>query len=207
LSKRFVLGIPARMGSTRFPGKPLCDILGFSMIEHVYRRCCLAHENGEVFVATCDEIIKEKVESFGGKAIMTPASIERPALRVAEACRSLGLRDDDLIAVVQGDEPLIHPYDIRKGIDELINNDNIFCANLCSTMKKEEWLDKDEVKVVFNLQGHAIYLSRSPIPSNTKISGAQIIKQLGVFFFSYRNLISFQSLSRTPSLKSREISY
>jgi len=175
------------------------------MIEHVYRRCTLAHDDGEVFVATCDEIIKEKVESFGGKAIMTPVSIERPALRVAEACKSLKLRDDDLIAVVQGDEPLIHPYDIRKGIKELADDENIFCTNLCSTMKEEEWIDRDEVKVVSNLQGHAIYLSRSPIPSNAKITDTPITKQLGVFFFRYKNLISFQSLKRTPLEISEDI--
>ena len=202
---RTVIGIPARMGSTRFPGKPLCDIMGLPMIEHVYRRCYLAHDKAEVFVATCDEIIKETVESFGGKAIMTPQSIERPVLRVAEACKSLALRDDDLIAVVQGDEPLIHPYDIRKGIEELANDDDLFCTNLCSAMSEEEWLDKDEVKVVSNLQGHAVYLSRSPIPSNTKISGAPITKQLGVFFFRYKNLISFQSLRKTPLEISEDI--
>lgn len=193
------------MGSSRFPGKPLCDILGLPMIEHVYKRCSLATENAEVFVATCDEIIRETVEGFGGKAIMTPASIERPALRVAEACKSLALEDNDVIAIVQGDEPLIDPLAIRQGITELESHPKLFCTNLCSELTEEEWLDQDEVKVVSNLQGNAIYMSRSPIPSNTVKSFAPLVKQLGVFFFSYKDLLLFQSLEKTPLEMSEDI--
>ncbi len=179
--------------------------MGMPMIEHVYKRCVLSEESSEVFVATCDDVIKKTVEDFGRQAIMTPESIERPALRVAEACKSLELTDNDVVAIVQGDEPLIDPLAIRKGIAELKRHPKLFCTNLCSAMREEEWLDKDEVKVVSNLQGHAIYLSRSPIPSNTKIPGAPITKQLGVFFFRYKNLISFQSLRRTPLEISEDI--
>ena len=66
------------MGSSRFPGKPLCRIHGMTMIEHVYKRCKLSKIHTDVFVATCDEIIKETVQNFGGKAIMTPESISVP---------------------------------------------------------------------------------------------------------------------------------
>ena len=193
------------MGSSRFPGKPLCSIMGLPMIEHVYKRCSLAKENAVVFVATCDEIIKETVEGFGGRSIMTPASIERPALRVAEACKSLDLEDNDIIAIVQGDEPLIDPAAISKGVAELAKHSEFFCTNLCSPITEKEWLDKDEVKVVSNLQGHAIYLSRSPIPSNTIESFAPMVKQLGVFFFRYKDLLLFQSLERTPLEMSEDI--
>ena len=175
------------------------------MIEHVYKRCALAEVDAEVFVATCDEVIKQTVEVFGGKSIMTPASIERPALRVAEACKGLDLEDNDIVAIVQGDEPLIDPAAISKGVSDLAENPDVFCTNLCSRITEKEWIDKDEVKVVSNLQGHAVYLSRSPIPSNTVEPFAPIVKQLGVFFFRYKDLIVFQSLERTPLEMSEDI--
>jgi 3-deoxy-manno-octulosonate cytidylyltransferase (CMP-KDO synthetase) len=193
------------MGSSRFPGKPLCSILGLPMIEHVYKRCALAKENAEVFVASCDEIIKETVEGFGGRCIMTPASIERPALRVAEACKRLNLEGNDIVVVVQGDEPLIDPTAISKGVAELTNHSEFFCTNLCARLTEDEWLDKDEVKVVSNLKGHAIYMSRSPIPSKTIDSSTPLLKQLGVFFFRYKDLLLFQSLKRTPLEMSEDI--
>jgi len=75
---RVVVGIPARMGSSRFPGKPLCDIAGKTMIEHCYIRCALSKYTTSLFVATCDEEIKNEVESFGGEVIMTDPNIQRP---------------------------------------------------------------------------------------------------------------------------------
>lgn len=89
---KIAVGIPARMDSSRFPGKPLCNLLGKPMIEHVYKRCKLSQSVTEVFVATCDEEIKKTVERFGGKAYMTPKEIARPGLRVAEACKQINSR-------------------------------------------------------------------------------------------------------------------
>ena len=113
---RIVVGIPVRMGSTRFPGKPLCDILGKTMIEHCYKRCALSKYTTDLFVAACDSEIKEEVENFGGKVIMTNPDIERPGLRVASAAESLDLDDDDIVVVVQGDEPLVHPDMIAESL-------------------------------------------------------------------------------------------
>ena len=87
--------IPARMGSSRFPGKPLCDILGISMIEHCYKRCSLSKYATSLFVAACDIEIKQAVEGFGGTVIMTDPDINRPGLRVASAADTLELDDDD----------------------------------------------------------------------------------------------------------------
>lgn len=193
------------MGSTRFPGKPLCPILGIPMIEHVYKRCCLTEDCDDVFVATCDDIIRKKVREFGGISIMTSPTIERPALRVAEACKTLELDNEDIVVVVQGDEPLIHPDFISTGIKELKRNPEIFCINLCSQITEGEWLDKDEVKVVSNLHGHAIYMSRSPIPSKKNTDSVSMFKQLGIFFFRFKNLLLFQSLERTPLEISEDI--
>ncbi|MDP7196210.1 MAG: NTP transferase domain-containing protein, partial [SAR202 cluster bacterium] len=104
-----VIGIPARMGSSRFPGKPLAQICGMSMIEHVYKRCTFADNVDEIFIATCDQEIVIEADNFGAKSIMTDPEIQRPALRVFAAAEELDLDDEDIVITVQGDEPLFHP--------------------------------------------------------------------------------------------------
>src|SRR5438105_2602703 len=110
------------MGSSRFPGKPLAQILGMPMVEHVYRRCTLAKSVDEVFVATCDEEIRSAMESVSARVYMTRPDIERPGLRVAEACRQQELADDDIVVVVQGDEPLVHPGMIDLAVKPLLED-------------------------------------------------------------------------------------
>ena len=162
---KIVIGIPVRLGSTRFPGKPLCDILGKSMIEHCYTRCSFSKYKTDLFVAACDNEIKETVEKFGGKVIMTDSNIARPGLRVAAAAEQLNLDDNDIVVVVQGDEPLVHPDMIDLAVKPLLDEENIFVSNLCSELSNKEWKDPGEIKVVCDLKMNAIYMSRSPIPS------------------------------------------
>lgn len=162
---KIILGIPARLGSTRFPGKPLCKILDKSMIEHCYKRASFSTYATSLFVAACDIEIKNEVESFGGKVIMTDKNIQRPGLRVAIAAESLNLEDDDIVVVIQGDEPLVTPEMIDLAIKPLLENDNIFVSNLCSQANIEEWKDPGEIKVVCDLEMNALFMSRSPIPS------------------------------------------
>ncbi|MEI6155242.1 MAG: 3-deoxy-manno-octulosonate cytidylyltransferase [Deltaproteobacteria bacterium] len=162
---KVVVGIPVRMSSTRYPGKPLCDILGKPMIEHVYRRCAQSKYATDLFVAACDEPIKQCVEAFGGTVIMTDPDIQRPGLRVAAAAETLGLQDEDIIVVVQGDEPLVHPDMIDLAIQPLLDEADIFVSNLCGELVEEEWTDPGEIKVVCDLRMNAMYMSRSPIPS------------------------------------------
>lgn len=193
-----VIGIPARMGSSRFPGKPLCSILGLSMIEHVYRRCSLAKRQDIIFVATCDEEIRRVVEGFGGRAIMTPAEIERPGLRVAEAVKQLSLADDDVVVVMQGDEPLVRPEMLDLGIETLLAQPQVLCTNLGAKPTEAEWLDPNEVKVVTDEHGDALFMSRSPIPSNTRDRVGPRMKQLGIMFFRKKALFEFQALAPMP---------
>ena len=117
---KIVIGIPARLGSSRLPGKPLANIAGIPMIEHVYKRCALSKYGSNIFVATCDEEIKNVIENFGGNAIMTDPDILRPGLRVAEAAKTLNLEDNDIVVAVQGDEPFVHPNMIELAIEPLI---------------------------------------------------------------------------------------
>ena len=162
---KIVIGIPARMGSTRYPGKPLCDILGKSMIEHCYRRCALSKYATNLFVAACDDEIRVAVQRFGGNVIMTEGNIQRPGLRVAAAAESLGLTEDDIVVVVQGDEPLVHPDMIDLAIQPLLDEPDVFVSNLCATATADDLADPGEIKVVCDLKMNAMYMSRSPIPS------------------------------------------
>ncbi len=153
------------MKSTRFPGKPLCNILGKTMIEHCYKRCSLSKYTTSLFVAACDKEIQKGVEDFGGAVIMTDPAINRPGLRVAAAAETLGLDDDDIVVVVQGDEPLVHPDMIDLAIQPLLNESDVFVSNLMTELTEQERNDPGEIKVVCDLKMNAMYMSRSPIPS------------------------------------------
>ena len=186
------------MGATRFPGKPLKPIMGLPMIQHVHARSSLASGVDEVFVATCDSEIRDVVEGFGGRAIMTDPGIPRPGLRVAEACRELDLQDDDIVVVVQGDEPLVHPDMVSVAIGALESDSSIKLGTLVDHATEEEWLDPDEVKVIANMHDQILYMSRSPVPSFTQGCVHRRLKQVAVIPFRYSFLMEFQSWPQTP---------
>ena len=160
----FTVIIPARFQSSRLPGKPLADIGGKPMVQHVYEQ---AHASGaaRVVVATDDERIAEAVRSFGGEICMTGRHHQSGTERLAEVCELLHLADDEIIVNVQGDEPLIPPSNIRQVADNLALCQQAGMATLATPIHKtDEWLDPNVVKVVFNQLGHALYFSRSPMP-------------------------------------------
>lgn len=162
---RIVVGIPARMGSTRFPGKPLCDIDGKPMIEHCFRRASLSPTVDEVFVAACDEEVVRAVAGFGGRAIWTDPEITRPSLRVEAAAHELDLAPDDIVVVLQGDEPLVFPEMIDLAVAALLEDPRVLVSNLCAQISEADWQDPAEIKVVCDLKMDAMYMSRAPIPS------------------------------------------
>lgn len=162
---RVIVGIPARMGSSRFPGKPLKKILNKSMLEHCYQRCKLSNLVTDLFIATCDEEIRQHANQFNANVIMTEKSISRPGLRVAVAADNLKLSDNDIVVVVQGDEPLVNPKMIDLAIEPLLNSDDVFVSNLCAQIETSEMNDPGEIKVVTDLNMNALYMSRSSIPS------------------------------------------
>src|SRR5688500_4449238 len=127
LTKRIVAVIPARMASTRFPGKPLARLNGLPMIEHVFRRARLCDELDEVYVATCDDEIRDVAEGFGAKVIMTAVAHERATDRVAEAVEHIAA---DIVVMVQGDEPMITPEMIQAAIEPLRSDPSTACVNL-----------------------------------------------------------------------------
>ncbi|MFA4967873.1 MAG: 3-deoxy-manno-octulosonate cytidylyltransferase [Candidatus Margulisiibacteriota bacterium] len=190
--------IPARMASTRFPGKPLADILGLPMIEHVRRRVELSKLINEVYVATCDKEIYDRVIQNGGKAIMTSALHERCCDRIAEAALSLS---GDIVINVQGDEPLVDPEMFNPLLEPLINDPDLGCSNLMSEITTDEDFNSPNiVKVVCDRHGNAIYFSREPIPSIKKAGDIKYkkFKQLGIMAFRKDFLQVFSKLKPTP---------
>jgi 3-deoxy-manno-octulosonate cytidylyltransferase (CMP-KDO synthetase) len=158
-----ILGvIPARYASSRFPGKPLIDILGKSMIRRVYEQSKASALLGKVVVATDDSRIYDHVLAFGGEVIMTGTEHPSGTDRCKEVLENYG-NDFDYVINIQGDEPFIDPSQIDLLAGILDGNTEL--ATLIITVDKAELLfDKGEVKVVINTDGEALYFSRSPIP-------------------------------------------
>ena len=191
--------IPARMKSSRFPGKPLAKICGLPMIEHIYRRVAMTEDLDGVYVATCDEEIRQAVETFGGKAIMTADTHQRASDRTAEAAESL---DGDIIAMVQGDEPFVHPEMVRLAVKALVDDSEVFCSNLASKIRNpQEFRDPNTIKVVMSRDGFALYFSREPIPTTTAqgfFSDIPLYKQVCIIPFRREFLLKFIQLPPTP---------
>ena len=165
--------IPARMGSSRFPGKPLALINGKPMIHHIAESCSdvsfLGHSYFS-YVATCDEIIHNYIQSLGLQSVMTSDKHQRCSDRCCEALDIIEARLNikfDLIVMVQGDEPLVDSSMIKASVEPFFLDDNIKVVNLVSPIRDEsELISKNTIKVVFDQYFNSLYFSRSPIPSS-----------------------------------------
>lgn len=194
---KIVAFIPARMAATRFPGKPLAMIAGLPMIEHVRRRAQMSAIMDEVVVATCDQEIYDTVTGHGGRAVMTADTHVRCTDRIAEA--GLGV-EADVVVNLQGDEPLVMPEMLTKVAQPLIDDLELPAANLVSPIDYEEFNDPNAPKVVTNLAGDILYISREPIPSVKKADSTNFrkLKQLGIIAFRSDFLQTFARLEPTP---------
>ena len=195
---RVVAVIPARMGSSRFPGKPLAPMLGLPMVEHVRRRVAMCESLEDVYVATCDEEIREATESFGGRAIMTSTAHQRASDRVAEVAENM---DADIFVLVQGDEPMTVPEMIDRAVAPMLEDSTIQCVNLAKRITlAEEWRDPNTIKVVTDLAGDALYFSRQPIPTDRILEWDRIplLKQVCIIPFRRDVLLTYSGLEPTP---------
>ena len=194
--------IPARMGSSRFPGKPMAPILGKPMIGHVLERVRQAKGVDAVAVATCDTEIKAYVESIGGTAVMTSDRHERASDRCAEALEILERRNGvryDIVVMVQGDEPMIHPQMIEEAVRPLLEHADVKVANLVAPIEsREEFEDRNCIKVVCDLHGDAIFFSREAIPTRMRGERVPMNKQVCVIPFRRDYLIEYTRLAPTP---------
>ncbi len=198
--------IPARYGSTRFPGKSLALIQGKPMIQWVYERTSRSRLVNEVIVATDDMRIRDAVAAFGGGVQMTSPSHPTGTDRIAEVAQGL---ECDIIVNVQGDEPLIRPEMIDQAIAPLIDDSSIQMGTLCRKINDPaESSDPNVVKVVFDSRGFALYFSRAPIPwdrdnqpgseglRNLKPSG-NVYKHIGLYVYRRDFLLKYSKMPQT----------
>lgn len=195
--------IPARMASSRFPGKPLAMICGLPMIGHVYLRSKMSKILSDVYVATCDQEIVDYINSIGGKAVMTLDTHERASDRCAEAMLKIEEENGnkiDIMVMIQGDEPLVHPDMINEAVQPMLDDRNILITNLLGKNSTiEEFEDPNEVKVVVDKFYNALYFSREPIPSRKKgVKNVPMYKQVCIIPFRRNFLLEFNSMAQTP---------
>ena len=178
--------IPARMGSSRFPGKPLADIHGIPMVGHVTIRTAMCKELSSTWIATCDQVVMDYAASAGLKAM----------LKIEEMT---GQRAD-IVVMVQGDEPMITPDMIDAAVEPMLKDPSINVVNLMADLAtEEEFEDPNEVKVVTDLNGDALYFSREPIPSRRKgTPHVPMHKQVCIIPFRRDYLLKFNAMDECP---------
>jgi 3-deoxy-manno-octulosonate cytidylyltransferase (CMP-KDO synthetase) len=190
--------IPARAESTRFPGKPLADILGKPMIVRVLERALRSELLQEVYIATDSQQIMDAVVSHGGRAILTAAEHRSGSDRIAEAARLVGMKDSDIVVNVQGDQPLFDPTMVREVVDPLLGDASIPMSTLIyKIVRDEEITHPNAVKTVMDSEGFALYFSRSTIPYFRPSSGLDPVYYKHHGIYAYRNDF-LQQFSRLP---------
>ena len=194
---RVLIVIPARYASTRFPGKPLADLWGKPLIQHVYERACRVSLASRVVVATDDERIAAAVRAIGGETAMTRGDHPSGTDRVAEVANGA---EADLVVNLQGDEPLIHPEMVDAAISPLAGDASISMGTLCCPIDEvSDLADPNVVKVVLDKDGFALYFSRLPIPF-VRDSGSDFVRyrHLGIYVYRREFLLALSRLPPTP---------
>jgi 3-deoxy-manno-octulosonate cytidylyltransferase (CMP-KDO synthetase) len=187
--------IPARYASVRFPGKPLAEIAGKPMIQHVVERVKEAERQPRVVVATEDDRIIEAVKAFGAEAIRTRGDHKTGTDRVAEVATHI---QADIYINVQGDEPLIDPGTVDGVIEVMAEDDGIQLATPCAAItRQQDIMDPNVVKAVLDFDGNALYFSRAPIPwvrdTGAKVA-ARHTKHIGLYGYRREALLEFPTL-------------
>jgi len=193
-----IIVIPARYGSTRFPGKPLVSIAGRSLIERVHERAIRSTLASSVWIATDDDRIVEHVHSFGGKVVKTETNLATGTDRIAVALPAIekieGHRAEQVVNL-QGDEPLIDISGVDRIIRTLQETDADVVTLSCPIHTDDEFLSRDVVKVVTDLHQNALYFSRAPVPYGSR----QLARRhVGVYGYQARVLRHFPNLEPTP---------
>ena len=203
--------IPARFDSTRFPGKPLIEIGGKTMIQRVVEQCQKSKLLDKIVVATDDERIFDHVTGIGYNAVYTSKSHQSGTDRCAEVARQF--LDYEIVVNIQGDEPFIHPEQIDDGIRILLENSEFDIATLCHKVEKNEDLfNPNIIKVVKNTAQKALYFSRSPIPfvrgfeQKDWLTKTTFYKHVGLYIFhnivlSELTNLPMSNLEKTESLE------
>lgn len=202
--------IPARMGASRFPGKPLEKILGMPMVGHVFNRAKLTKGLSSIYVATCDTEIRDYVNSIGGLVIMTGNQHERPTERVIEAVEKIeqetGKKVDAAI-MIQGDEPTVYPENIQSLVDFFVVSKKVGVVNLVNRVfEKKEFFEKDIVKLFVNDNGIVTWFFRLPNPFwENKLVDLPVFIQTGIIGFSREKLSLYKELKSSSLEKANSV--
>lgn len=202
--KKIIAVIPARMASTRFPGKPLADIVGTPMLGHVYHRSKMSKSLDEVYIATPDKEIADYADSIGAKYIMTSIAHERASDRTAEAVTTIEAETGeavDIVVLIQGDEPMLVPEMVDLAVQPFLDDTTVKVVNLMAPIRsEEEHQDPNCPKVVVDKNSFAMYFSREPIPSKKKWKGntKPQFKQVCIIPFTREFLSEYTALEPTP---------
>jgi 3-deoxy-manno-octulosonate cytidylyltransferase (CMP-KDO synthetase) len=193
--------IPARLAATRYPNKPMARIHGMPMVGHCYHRTRLAPGIARTYVATCDQEIADYVRSIGGDAVMTAVTHTRATTRSAEAMQHIEAASGDqidVVVMVQGDEPLIPPQTIAETLAHF-GDPTVEIVNIMSRLRtQEQFVDKNNVKVVVNRNNDALYFSREPIPSPWRgTDNVPMYMQTGIIAFRRAVLLRFIEMAET----------
>lgn len=195
--------IPARMGSSRFPGKPLLKINNLPMIEHVRRRALLCSGFSDVIVATCDIEIYDVVKKFNGKVFMTSPAHAMASDRIAEVAEKISCTH---IVNVQGDEILVMPNDLSIMVNSIINNPAIDYWNAVSPLDSiREIKDSSIVKCILSSEKKILYCARDFSTLNLSKGYSFVKKILGLIAYTKKSLINFSNLNRTAIETSESI--
>ena len=194
---KFACVIPARYASTRLPGKPLADIAGKPMIQRVYEQVSKAKKPALVIVATDDQRVFDKVESFGGTVLMTQPNHPTGTDRLAEVASHH--QDIDVIINVQGDEPLIDADVIDQLAELFLEDADLQMATVASPLLEEEYDEPSAVKVICNKRGDAMYFSRSLIPYPRHAFINPPMKHVGIYAYRRQFLLDYAKMDPTPA--------
>ncbi|ATP43820.1 3-deoxy-manno-octulosonate cytidylyltransferase [Pseudomonas putida] len=189
--QRVAIVIPARYGSTRLPGKPLADIAGKPMVQHVYERALQVSNVDIVIIATDDDRVATAVRAFGGKCVMTSSEHPSGTDRLAEVMSQV---DADIYINLQGDEPLVRPADIQTLANGMLADSNVNIGTLCHPIDSHEAKNPNTVKIVLAENTNALYFSRSPIPYPRDNEVASYLKHVGVYAYRREVLAQYATL-------------
>jgi len=208
---KFSVVIPARFASSRLPGKPLLDIAGKPLIQHVYEKAASSNAD-RVIIATDDSRIESAAKSFGAQVCMTSSYHRSGTERIAEVIQTLGFNSDDIVVNLQGDEPMMPAELINQVSEELHEHSDAGMSTLCTRIYQDvELFNPNVVKVVRDNLGYALYFSRAPIPWDRSLFPAQLsqIKNLGacehtmyykhIGLYAYTAGFILQYINYTPS--------
>ena len=187
--------IPARYGSTRLPGKPLCLIAGKPLVQHVYEVAAAVSEFDEICVATDDIRIHDAVVAFGGKAVMTSTDCASGTDRLCEVMQQYHA---DIYVNIQGDEPLLRSDDLRRLARCMLDDEGIMAATLYAPISAAEAVNPNVVKLVMTHNGKALYFSRSPIPYPREARECEYWGHIGVYGYRASTLKRYSSLPASP---------